>query len=290
MGIYNIPRQGFVGTKSNIKRGTKIWDPIETLNIINPDRGCLTCVGYAPSCRRRCRNPVNAGNRTSAFAVLDEMAYLEPESDKVYDLLYELAGYTLCLSYHQNQVGSMAKKWERQIEDTVLPTKIKIEDPEYIDFMNTLKETIAQLQADLKKEKARAERDRAKRDRAERDRAERDRAERDRAEKDKEERASAQREEKRRERAGREKAEREKEQHQKKTEEAERKLREEKERKTRDTKEKREQDRNLREEQERQKKQREVSEWQNAWNTYVSQWNGLGSRFYSFKCFEQPHY
>jgi len=276
MGIYNIPRQGFVGTKSNIKRGTKIWDPIETLNIINPDRGCLTCVGYAPSCRRRCRNPVNAGNRTSAFAVLDEMAYLEPESDKVYDLLYELAEYTLCLSYHQNQVGSTAKKWERQIEDTVLSTKIKFKDPEYVDFMNTLKETIAQLQADLKKEKARAERDRVKRDRVERDRAE----------KDKEERASAQREEKRRERAGREKAEREKEQHQKKKEEAERKVREEKERKTRDTKEKRERDRNLREEQERQKKQREVSEWQNAWNTYVSRWDDFGSKFHSFKYFK----
>ncbi|OCK98242.1 uncharacterized protein K441DRAFT_464242, partial [Cenococcum geophilum 1.58] len=87
------------------------WDPIETLEIINPDRNCLTCVGYAPSCGRRCRNPINQANRASAFQLLKDLENIDPSMTNIQPQLCRLAGLTLCLRYHQNQVGAVVDEW-----------------------------------------------------------------------------------------------------------------------------------------------------------------------------------
>jgi chromosome segregation ATPase len=94
---------------------TKFWDPVDVLQMINPDRNGLTCVGYAPSCRRRCRNPINANNRNTAFGILDELSYINPEVTNIRSKLSTLAKTTLCLAYHQNQVDRMVKSWMNTI-------------------------------------------------------------------------------------------------------------------------------------------------------------------------------
>jgi hypothetical protein len=96
----------------------KLWKPCETLDIINPDPGyqCITCVGYAPSQRRRCRNPINAENKRFIMEKLDEIAYLHPDSPTVTSRLRAIAGRALCVRYHQNQAGKILQEWQDKIQ------------------------------------------------------------------------------------------------------------------------------------------------------------------------------
>jgi hypothetical protein len=96
---------------------SKIWDPMKVLEMINPDKAALTCVGYAPSCKRRCRNPINVNNRAKAYAFLDALSYMNPAVNKFGPLLEKLATATLCLAYHQGQVDRKVDSWMRTIND-----------------------------------------------------------------------------------------------------------------------------------------------------------------------------
>ncbi|OCK75815.1 hypothetical protein K432DRAFT_385925 [Lepidopterella palustris CBS 459.81] len=119
MGIHAVPFAAY----SNTHGSTKIWDPIETLKIINPDRNTLTCVGYAPTCGRRCRNFINQANKATAYQILEELEGLDPSEDDVEAKLRELARYTLCLRYHQNQVDGVVRKWMNGIQETMKTDK-----------------------------------------------------------------------------------------------------------------------------------------------------------------------
>ncbi|KAF2178616.1 hypothetical protein K469DRAFT_477655, partial [Zopfia rhizophila CBS 207.26] len=69
------------------------------------------CVGYAPSCRRRCRNPIKQVNRASAFQLLEDLSYIDTSTTDINAKLHELAEFTLCLRYHQSQRNDMVEKW-----------------------------------------------------------------------------------------------------------------------------------------------------------------------------------
>ena len=94
----------------------KLWNPSTTLGIINPDYDCLTCIGYAPSQGRRCRNPIRADNRALITRTLDEIAYLPPDSPAVMSRLRAIAGPALCVRYHQGQAGTVVMQWQRKIQ------------------------------------------------------------------------------------------------------------------------------------------------------------------------------
>ncbi|KAF2494796.1 hypothetical protein BU16DRAFT_48193 [Lophium mytilinum] len=92
------------------------WDPEITLNIKNYSYGgSVTCVGYAPSKRRRCQNPINAANRAFANNIIEDLRCLNPHSPSIYPQLCRLAGYTLCLRNHQSQVDEVVEGWMRDI-------------------------------------------------------------------------------------------------------------------------------------------------------------------------------
>src|SRR5271156_3876630 len=101
MGITAFPhhRSSFIDHKS------PAWDPCATLEIINPDKGSLTCVGYAPTRRRRCQNRIAQENQSCAFQMLEALAYKSPNSKSVRSQLEQIAALSLCRRYHQDQVA-----------------------------------------------------------------------------------------------------------------------------------------------------------------------------------------
>ena len=86
------------------------WDPSHTLEIGDITDGC-TCVGYAPSKGRRCRNPIAAVNRQAASKILSRLSRMDVMSANLEPLLMELALLLLCRRWHQNQVETVTKNW-----------------------------------------------------------------------------------------------------------------------------------------------------------------------------------
>ncbi|KFX86918.1 hypothetical protein V490_08724 [Pseudogymnoascus sp. VKM F-3557] len=97
------------------------WDPEAILGIINLDRGSFTCVGYAPSQRRRCRNPIARNDRAFVYGLLELLPLMDPSSRKFATLLEEAAYRSLCWR-HGNQANDILKKWEASITALNLPT------------------------------------------------------------------------------------------------------------------------------------------------------------------------
>jgi hypothetical protein len=92
------------------------WDPIALLSLMNPAKLAITCVGYAPSCRRRCRNAIAAHNILSAKVVMRDLVRADLSDAGIKDLLYDLAGYTLCRRYHQSQATVVSDGWWRLVQ------------------------------------------------------------------------------------------------------------------------------------------------------------------------------
>jgi hypothetical protein len=92
------------------------WDPIAVLSLMNPDKLAITCVGHAPSCRRRCRNAIAADKIQAAKAVMRDLVRPGVSDDEVKNLLFELAEYTLCRRYHQNQAAVVSDGWWRLVQ------------------------------------------------------------------------------------------------------------------------------------------------------------------------------
>jgi hypothetical protein len=103
----------------NSLKGTKLWDPATILGIINSDPGyqCITCIGFAPSQRRRCRNPINASNRSYIFDVLENISYLDPAASDVARQLRSIASSALCVRFHQGQANNVLENWFQKIDE-----------------------------------------------------------------------------------------------------------------------------------------------------------------------------
>jgi hypothetical protein len=128
MGVHNIPHPTYSHNRYEKPIQPVLWDPIETLQIINPDKKGLTCVGYAPSCRRRCRNSINAENHADAFVLLKQLSFLDPASSNIRLQLRELAHLTLYLRNHQDQVHAVVNDWENKSRASRRPPHIKQRD------------------------------------------------------------------------------------------------------------------------------------------------------------------
>ena len=95
----------------------------DLLEIINPDRGTFTCVGDAPSCGRRCRNPIAKHNRAAANNILTHLADIVQDRVVLRLQLQELAERSLCQRYHQDQAAEKARQWYKSIVKEVQKTK-----------------------------------------------------------------------------------------------------------------------------------------------------------------------
>lgn len=93
-----------------------LWDPERLFSIKNPEK-CdqFTCVGYAPSQRRRCRNPIAYHNQVAAKQLLRDLSFIEPgkitASEQQSQKLQTVAYYSLCRRYHQDQANKMVTNW-----------------------------------------------------------------------------------------------------------------------------------------------------------------------------------
>jgi hypothetical protein len=95
------------------------WDPLATLDILNYDHGGrFTCVGYAPSQHRRCRNPINQQNRNLARETLEEIAEVNPDYSLLSEDLRELAETCLCVRYHKTEenINAVLSNWKMVLE------------------------------------------------------------------------------------------------------------------------------------------------------------------------------
>lgn len=155
-------------TSDDIKE--KLWNPTKVLGIINTDPGYqrITCIGYAPTQGRRCRNPINASNRAIIMETLDEIAYLQPDSHAVKSQLRAIAGPALCVRYHQNQAATVVKQWKENIkqikprsENRLQPRSSKgnkaLEDTQ--KEVRELKDIVTELQDELKRQRRKSQRE-----------------------------------------------------------------------------------------------------------------------------------
>lgn len=90
-----------------------LWNPRQAFGIINWDPGYYrqTCVGYAPSQGRRCRNPIKQNNRDMIDQILYELSLTEPCEENMVQDLFVLAELCLCVRYHRTQVQAVVREW-----------------------------------------------------------------------------------------------------------------------------------------------------------------------------------
>ena len=84
---------------------------MELFQLVNPDKLSITCVGYAPSCRRRCRNPIAFRNVQAAKTVMRQAVRPGVSNTDLKEMLFDLAEYTLCQRYHQDQATNVSNRW-----------------------------------------------------------------------------------------------------------------------------------------------------------------------------------
>lgn len=92
------------------------WDPAIVLELENPDRNCLTCVGYAPTAGRRCQNPINRNNQALANELIKTISQTNISEAYPTDMLHQLARLCLCLRWHQCQIGRVVEDWCEKID------------------------------------------------------------------------------------------------------------------------------------------------------------------------------
>jgi hypothetical protein len=84
---------------------------MDLFELVNPDKLAITCVGYAPSCRRRCRNAIAFHNIQAAKAVMRRLVRPGVSDRDLKEMLFNLAEYTLCRQYHHGQATEVSERW-----------------------------------------------------------------------------------------------------------------------------------------------------------------------------------
>ncbi|PWY77607.1 hypothetical protein BO83DRAFT_376633 [Aspergillus eucalypticola CBS 122712] len=140
-----------------------------------------SCVGWAPSQGRHCRNPTNARNRRHAVSLLDQGTRLLKAGRSYGHVLEELAPLVLCLRYHQNQAAGLTNTWVSQVDEYIAkhqspprssPSRSmpqRSPSPRMRDETRILENRLAELERKMqdairKAERAEREKERAKRD------------------------------------------------------------------------------------------------------------------------------
>ncbi|KAG9230998.1 hypothetical protein BJ875DRAFT_470709 [Amylocarpus encephaloides] len=177
---------------------TKQWDPLKALGILNTDIGyqCITCIGYAPSQRRRCQNPIRQDNRQFITTTLNEIAYLSSDSPIVISKLQAIAGPALCVRYHQVQASTILMQWKAAIrlaKPQINNTRYQDQEEDRQGEEHGKQRQERERERHRRDERARAtrrqenkrpEKERAKKERQEEKRVEMERAEKEQAEKE----------------------------------------------------------------------------------------------------------
>ena len=96
-----------------------MWDPASTL-LSNKGIRDKQCIGYAPSCGRRCRNPISMNNQAKASQALMRLGSLDPKSAQAQRMLSDIASMLLCQRNHQSQIKSAVTGWTDTIDS--MPT------------------------------------------------------------------------------------------------------------------------------------------------------------------------
>jgi hypothetical protein len=84
---------------------------MDLFSLVNPDKLSITCVGYASSCRRRCRNQIAFDNIQAAKAVMRRLVRPGVSNCDLKEMLFNLAEYTLCRRYHPGQATEVSDTW-----------------------------------------------------------------------------------------------------------------------------------------------------------------------------------
>jgi len=97
---------------------TSRWDASEVLDV-DPHSAGFTCVGYAKTRGRRCRNVIAKANRDEAAKILQKMSGKDVHSASFDSKLESLANRLLCRRWHAGdsfQVELIVEEWESSIE------------------------------------------------------------------------------------------------------------------------------------------------------------------------------
>jgi hypothetical protein len=279
------------------------WDPVVTLGINNPDTKTFTCVGYAPSKRRRCQNVIAGCNQTVVFAILHTLALLSPSSSKIGQMLPEIASLSLCRRYHQNQADSVVAKWQANISSLRLKTirtkswrVYEDHDSSSIRHPNVGKKTSSQTRQPFSERRGENPWTPNKNSQSstydEQRHSEKKYHERKGCERYKEEEQRKEEKSKEEEKKKQERQEEERREEERREQQIKEQIRKEQERKEKEQRERAAQNERIRraaqkkrEEQERQRQEqaaKEKKEWEQSWATFISRWT-------AFKSTTTPH-
>ncbi|KFY58966.1 hypothetical protein V496_05898 [Pseudogymnoascus sp. VKM F-4515 (FW-2607)] len=226
---------------------TTQWDPQAILGIINPDRGSFTCMGYAPSKGRRCRNPIRRDNRDFVYVLIYLLTLVGPKRHEFATLLEEAADRSLCWR-HENQVDDIAEKWKASIDALSPPTPKAKGDAKQSKSRSKKSQSTGSSNTRYIDESIKTEVEDSK---------------------------QKEREQKEREKKKREQKERE----QKLKEEEQRNQKLQQERRDKEARERRQQEARKRREREQQERReqamKERREWQQSWQNYVTKWSAF---------------
>lgn len=115
---------------SFIKMATvQYFDAAVLLKFHNPDKGRVSCVGYAPSQRRRCQNVIRKDNITKGQVLAEQLSGLSRNSKQLHSHLLDIAECLLCQRNHQDQAEDMAEEWSHIISHAVRTQQPKAVSP-----------------------------------------------------------------------------------------------------------------------------------------------------------------
>jgi hypothetical protein len=106
-------------TIAGMSRHQTQWSPEDVLKLCIDGR----CVGYAPSKRRECHNPIAYHNVQEVNSFLVTMAGRQPDPERLRPDLSCLAERGLCWLHRRTQVDEMVNKWTSRIR-AVFPVEV----------------------------------------------------------------------------------------------------------------------------------------------------------------------
>ncbi|KFY09029.1 hypothetical protein V492_05690 [Pseudogymnoascus sp. VKM F-4246] len=237
------------------------WDPISALGIINPDCGSFTCVGYAPSKRRRCQNSILKSHREFVNFRLFLIASMGRRHLAYETSLEEAAHRSLC-SRHSSQASIIVEAWDAKMDALHIAIALRIAILEAEEKMKKSNGSTEEKQR--KREKERQDEEKKEQQRK-REKEKQDEEKREQQRRDQEKQDEEQKEQQRRRDQQKQDDEKEKQQHAQ-----ERRERESRERRQRDA-----QRRQEREQQAQERDLRERREWAESWQSYTSNWSAF---------------
>ncbi|KAH9898918.1 hypothetical protein F4778DRAFT_782517 [Xylariomycetidae sp. FL2044] len=105
------------------------WDPEELFELTNPQKGKITCLGYAATRGRRCWNPCRADNvvfaRTTLSMLSSEDAAQVAASSSA--RLEDVARVLLC-HHHTGDRAQVVRQWTAKLERWAAPVKPEVQE------------------------------------------------------------------------------------------------------------------------------------------------------------------